>query len=375
MTLRRLPTILIGALLICAGCQHAAMWRSSYVPPDAAPPVAAVPENRYWSAPPISPGEESAARNLANDRAAKTVSFSQRAESPSEFANDGPSFDGTASDGTANSPDNKAAPVLPGSVAENFASTLEPPDEPMSRGQHFRNDLHCLWPEIKQDYANYYSWHNAAWLAVGFGIAAPLANTDVDQKIRDWYQTDVRSADTDKFAKIAKGFGTGGYVIPGVVAVWLTGEMFYDTPCGDALSQWGLRTMRAAAVGTPPMLLMQYVTGGSRPSDPHPHSDWRPFNDNNGVSGHSFICGLVFIDAAKMSDELPVKMGFYALSTMAGWSRVNDDAHYTSQVILGWWMAYCEATAVDNTNHQESNWSIMPLPMIDGAGMAITYQY
>ena len=151
--------------------------------------------------------------------------------------------------------------------------------------------------------------------------------------------------------------------------------MFYDTRCGDALSEWGQRSLRAAIVGTPPMLFMQYATGGSRPSDPQPHSDWRPFSDNNGVSGHSFICGLAFIDAAKMSDELPVKIGFYALSTMAGWSRVNDDAHYTSQVILGWWMAYCAATAVDTTNREQSNWSIMPLPMVDGAGIAITYQY
>ena len=86
------------------------------------------------------------------------------------------------------------------------------------------------------------------------------------------------------------------------------------------------------------------------------------------------MCGLVFIDAAKMTDDIPMKMGFYALSTMAGWSRVNDDAHYTSQVILGWWMAYCTATAVDYTD-EKNGWSVMPMPMQNGAGIAFTYQY
>jgi hypothetical protein len=127
--------------------------------------------------------------------------------------------------------------------------------------------------------------------------------------------------------------------------------------------------------GLPPMLLMQYVTGASRPGETTAESHWKPFNDNNGVSGHAFMGALPFINAAKMTDELPLKIGFYACSAFAGWSRINDDAHYTSQVVLGWWMAYWSATIVDMTDHQPHDWIITPLPMADGAGMAITYQY
>jgi len=258
-------------------------------------------------------------------------------------------------------------------VAPDDSDTLLP-EEPYTWRRHLGDDWHALWPEIKQDYRNYYSWRNAAWLAAGFGLGAALANTDVDQHIRDWYQDNVRSSGTDDFAHIAKGFGNGEYVIGMMTAGWLAGEMAYDTPCGDALSQWGLRGLRSAIVGTPPMLLMQYVTGGSRPGETGHSSHWQPFSDNNGVSGHSFACGLLFINAAKMSDEWPLKLGFYGLSTMAGWSRINDDAHYTSQVILGWWMAYCACTAVDDTN-QNRNWMITPLPMPGAAGLAVTYQY
>jgi len=258
-------------------------------------------------------------------------------------------------------------------VAPDDSDTLLP-EEPYTWRRHLGDDWHALWPEIKQDYRNYYSWRNAAWLAAGFGLGAALANTDVDQHIRNWYQDDVRSSGTDDFAHIAKGFGNGEYVIGMMTAGWLAGEMAYDTPCGDALSQWGLRGLRSAIVGTPPMLLMQYVTGGSRPGETGHSSHWQPFSDNNGVSGHSFACGLLFINAAKMSDEWPLKLGFYGLSTMAGWSRINDDAHYTSQVILGWWMAYCACTVVDDTN-QNRNWMITPLPMPGAAGLAVTYQY
>ena len=235
--------------------------------------------------------------------------------------------------------------------------------------------MHELWPEILQDHRNYYSLENFGRLVVGFSVGAALANTNADQKIHSWYQRDVRSNGSDDFSRIAKNFGEGGYVIPAMMAGWIGGECFYDTRCGDAIDEWGQRSLRSALVGTPPMLLMQYVTGGSRPVDPQPHSDWRPFSDNNGVSGHSYICALPFINAAKMTDEWPLKAGFYACSTIGGWSRINDDAHYSSQVILGWWMAYCAATAVDETGPKERNWSITPLPGPDGAGLAITYQY
>ncbi len=55
----------------------------------------------------------------------------------------------------------------------------------------------------------------------------------------------------------------------------------------------------------------------------------------------------MFIDAAKMTDNCWLKTGLYACSVLPAWSRINDDAHFPSQAFLGWWMAYCAATAVD----------------------------
>ena len=141
------------------------------------------------------------------------------------------------------------------------------------------------------------------------------------------------------------------------------------------IGEWGNRELRGLFVGVPPMLAMQYVTGASRPGETSADSHWKPFTDNNGVSGHAFMGSLPFITAAKMTDELPLKIGFYACSGFAGWSRINDDAHYTSQVFLGWWMAYWAATCVDMTDHDVHCWQITPLPMSDATGVAISYQY
>ncbi len=84
------------------------------------------------------------------------------------------------------------------------------------------------------------------------------------------------------------------------------------------------------------------------------------FRDNNGISGHAFMGALPFITAAKMSDDLRVKLFFYAGSALTPLSRVNDNAHYPSQVALGWWMAYLAASAIDSTDNPNAKWKFYP---------------
>ncbi len=245
--------------------------------------------------------------------------------------------------------------------------TIADDDQPTTR-LHFKDDMSDLWPAIKQDYRNYYSCENLEMLGAAFGVAAVIANSQCDRELREQYQQHVRGPTGDHFAVWCKDFGNGALMIPAMAAGWLGGDIMYDWPVGNALGEWGERSMRSMFVGAPPMLLMQYVTGGGRPGENNAGSRWKPFADNNGVSGHAFVGGVVFIDAAKMTENCWLKTSFYALSVLPAWSRINDDAHFPSQAFLGWWMAYCAATAVDTTQRNPSDWKVVPLPIDDGVG-------
>ncbi|MCC7084681.1 MAG: phosphatase PAP2 family protein [Pirellulales bacterium] len=237
-------------------------------------------------------------------------------------------------------------------------------------------DLCCEWQRVKQDYKHYYSCDSLGMLAIGVGLGAIAANTNIDYDLRDHYQIDSRSSTTDDFSRWAKVFGEGQYVVAAAATGWLAGEALYDRPAGDALGEWGGRTFRTLLVGTPPLLIFQHITGGPRPGESHAGSRWRPFHDNNGVSGHSFMGATPFINAAKMTDNIPLKLGCYACSFAPGWSRINDDAHFTSQVFLGWWMAYWAATAVDLTNRDEhSQWSVQTVSVGNGTTVGLVYTF
>jgi hypothetical protein len=226
------------------------------------------------------------------------------------------------------------------------------------------------------DYENFYSCKGLTLFGLGLGTAAVFANTSMDQHISTWYQSHAVTSSTNNFAKAVKNFGEGGYTIPAVVLADILGPALNFTLAGPVIGEWGDRSVRAFLVGGPPLLATQYILGPMRPTaGDEDASQWKPFNSHYGASGHAFVGAVPFMTAAKMSDDITFKFAMYGLSTLAGWSRINDNAHFTSQVLLGWWIAYLSCSAVDDTERGKQSISVVPLPMSDGVGMGVQYRW
>lgn len=197
-------------------------------------------------------------------------------------------------------------------------------------------------------------------LGIGVGGAGILANTSIDGDIQKYYQDDIRDESTDSMSKILKAPGEFFFTIP-----LLVGTRFFlkDTPAGE----WAQKSLRAMIVGAPAGLIMQRVTGASRPSEGN--SKWKPFKDGNGLSGHAFVGAVPFITAARMNDDQYLKGMFYGLSILSGLSRINDNKHYFSQIAFGWSLAFLSCNAVDKTDHKnKTTFLITPL---SGKGVAV----
>jgi len=216
------------------------------------------------------------------------------------------------------------------------------------------------------DAKNYYlAPSNLLKLGIGIAVAAVPANTNADQWIRDEYQEEIRSDRTDDLAKIFKVPGDWFVAAPVYLGAFGAGRLL-EIP---VLEQWAQRSARATVVGVPAVLFLQVALGGNRPTEGDSH--WRPFQNSHGVSGHAFIGSIPFLTAAKMSDSPYAKGVLYGLSTLTGLSRINDDAHYFSQVALGWYLAYlaCEVVSKGDAERAgDTQFGIAPL----AGGMAIT---
>lgn len=227
---------------------------------------------------------------------------------------------------------------------------------------------------ISDDYSSYFSHDRLLRMGIAFGLGGIAANTNIDMNIRNGYQDRVRTAKTNIwsnnndniFSFNAKFFGEGKYMIPVALLAASVNYIDTDTPIGS----WGANTSRAFIVGLPPMWAMQIATGASRPGETPQGSVWRPFKDDNGVSGHSFVGTVPFLTIAAMNADNPyIKYPAYLASAAAGWSRINDDKHFFSQVVLGWYMAYEAVDTVFENNHQKKGITLAPMVGIDGFGL------
>jgi hypothetical protein len=211
--------------------------------------------------------------------------------------------------------------------------------------------------DIAGDYREFYSSSSLKRLGLGFGLGAIAANTTFDESVQRRIQDDAGSASSDSVERAAKSFGEAPYALG--LAISLAGIAMFDNT--SSLGRFGYMASRAYAVGVPAMAFSQWATGASRPGEAAHGSEWRPFKDSNGVSGHAFYGAVPFLVLARMNEDRPwLKWGALAASGLTAWSRVNDNVHYPSQAVLGWYVAYESVNAVFASGQGAPRSDVMP---------------
>ena len=227
-----------------------------------------------------------------------------------------------------------------------------------------------LW----NDQVHFYSPDSLVLLGGGFALGAIGANTGLDDSVQEYSQAHIGESTKDLFHQTKNG-GDQNWTVPIYATAWAAGSLFSDSERMGSVGTWGERSFRGMLVGFPPLLGLQRLTGASRPGETSDGSQWNPFQDNNGVSGHSFVGAMPFITAAKMTDSRGKKALLYAGSTIVPISRVLDNAHYPSQIVLGWWVAYLAASAVDLTENPDHRWRLTPYSTGESTGILAEFKY
>jgi membrane-associated phospholipid phosphatase len=228
--------------------------------------------------------------------------------------------------------------------------------------------------KVLEDYRNFYSCDSLVCLTAAFGAGALMANTGFDSTMQAAWQRSVVPTDLGTFFTGCKDVGEGRYALAVFGTAGLVGLALEGRPGGDILGEWGSRSLRMFIVGAPPVYVLQLATGASRPLEhSSAGSQWKPFTDDNGVSGHAFVGAIPFLAAADMVENPVAKGALYVCSTFVGFSRMTTDSHFPSQVFLGWYLAWASSRAVSGTEMHFAGMevSVVPLPMADLGGLAV----
>jgi membrane-associated phospholipid phosphatase len=168
-------------------------------------------------------------------------------------------------------------------------------------------------------------WHGAIAVA---GLSLLML---VDEPVQRFFQ-DQRSASTDDLASALRHFGQPevfGTVTLGLVAGGLLGH-------NDELTRAGGRLAATLFLAGGTTTVAKYAFGRPRPLESTDADVFDPFSGNDAFpSGHTTVA---FALATALSDDIHrtwASIGLYSLATGVGWSRMNDDKHWLSDVAAG----------------------------------------
>lgn len=206
--------------------------------------------------------------------------------------------------------------------------------------------------DIQNDFKNYFHKEKLIYLADSLIISGVLANTGLDSSIRKLWRVNIKGPTSNRFFKGPEYIGGISWVsFPMYFMSMAVGELGneFKYHFGGPLYEWGYRNLRASILGGLQQVIFTHAIGSVRPCK-NANSNWRPFNHKTGVSGHAFYGALPFLTAAHMTNPQPLRYLLIAASALPGIARINSDAHYASQVIMGWSLAYLSSVAVYETS-------------------------
>jgi membrane-associated phospholipid phosphatase len=163
-------------------------------------------------------------------------------------------------------------------------------------------------------------------------MGAIAALSPLDESVRDGWQ-DVRSKSSNDVAKVIRHVGQ-----PEVYATVALGTVATGLISGNSkITRAGARISSGIALGGAVSALIKLGVGRRRPFSAEDQYTFGPFTkaDASFPSGHTMTA---FALATGISDEvhsLPVTIGMYTLVTGVGWSRMNDNKHWLTDVLSG----------------------------------------
>ena len=168
-------------------------------------------------------------------------------------------------------------------------------------------------------------WHGA--IALG-GLSAFML---LDQPVQKFVQGE-RSATKDGVARTVRHFGqieVYGTVTAGLFAAGLVSG-------NDRLTRAGGRLAATMAFAGATSMATKLVAGRPRPEDSNDADGYVPLSGQAAMpSGHT---AMAFAFATALSDEIHrpwATVGLYTMASAVGWSRINDNRHWLTDVATG----------------------------------------
>jgi membrane-associated phospholipid phosphatase len=218
----------------------------------------------------------------------------------------------------------------------------------------------------------------SVWLARVVSLGGGVVIADREDDIQAWIQS-RRTGAWDKVADFGRPFGDGKYVIPALGLAYACGRLVGN----DRASRTALLGLESVAVSGAITGAVKFLAHKHRPSSGA--ADDIPWDgpglvtsDLSFPSGHSAVAfAVATVFAAEYSEHRLVAPLAYGAATLCAFSRMNDNAHYLSDVVVGAAIGHFTARAIlaRHGRFSESRLRLAPTVSARGPGLSISCRF
>jgi membrane-associated phospholipid phosphatase len=212
-------------------------------------------------------------------------------------------------------------------------------------------------------------WDAGEWLAVAGAGGFALGTTVFDRSIRDSVQA-RRSAGLDRFCRSFEHLGADYSFV--VLAGFEGYHYLADDRRSQAVFVDGLAASLIASGFIAPIL--KYSVGRERPSDATSPYRFHPFTNHNSFpSGHTTQAFAVATVIASHYPAWWVQTLAYGSAGLVGYCRVEQNAHWTSDVVAGALIGWSVARSVVKHNDGSKAPKFTLVPYSDGRSSGLLF--
>jgi len=176
---------------------------------------------------------------------------------------------------------------------------------------------------------------------LGTGLVLGLA----DENLRTWVQ-ERRTSGSDDFFGFVTNFGNGGILCGFMLGLFTAGEI----AASESLKKTALLGFESFLVSSAFTSVLKVFPGRARPYTGEGSHSFHPFSRRSAYtalpSGHSSAIWSVATVIADRTDSFIVDAACYGLATLTSLSRIHEDKHWASDVLIGSAIGYFTAKKI-----------------------------
>lgn len=218
-------------------------------------------------------------------------------------------------------------------------------------------------------------WDKDDWITTSIVAGVTGVFFVLDDEINEDVKN-IRSSTTDDISSVFEPFGNAAFTIPVMMGFYFYGN-FWENEKVERTALLAAESFLVTSLFTGALKVMM---GRTRPFDGVSADEFKgPTTSNNAFpSGHTATAFAIATVVANEYEHIPLIAPLsYGIATMTGYSRMNDNKHWASDVVFAAALGYFTSKTILklHSNKKGRHFTIYPRADSRGGGLVLSTQF